>query len=222
MNTEQLQQARVVKATPDKTVEEVVKDTLCYNLSISQDDVQMEKKIIEDLGADSLDSIEIVVHLEEEIGFTIEDGLDDDVIRNGTTVADLIIKVADVIKENVEVEGDNLASLKHDTISALRIHLHDCDVSPGQIIKRAMPQEYEQRAWIPQTMGDQIWALFDFKTRDAREKWEASLPQEIKGWLDRELIEHALPYGWQIRDINGFQVGPGVPKPMQACEPSVK
>lgn len=105
MNTEQLQQARIIKATPDKTVEEVVKDTLCYNLSISQDDVQMEKKIIEDLGADSLDSVEIVIHLEEEIGFTIEETFDDEVIRNGTTVADLIIKVADVIKENVEVEA---------------------------------------------------------------------------------------------------------------------
>lgn len=99
-----------------------------------------------------------------------------------------------------------------DTISALRVHLFDCETSPGEAIKKVMPQKYERRAWIPQTMGDQVWVLFDFETQGAREEWEASLPPEVKRWLDRDLIEYALPYGWLIRDANGFVTGPGTPK----------
>jgi acyl carrier protein len=97
---EELQKARSVKATPTETVEEVVKKVVEYNLAVSPDDMKMESRIIEDLGADSLDSVEIIIHLEEETGFTIEESFDDDAIKSGTTVADLIMKVAEVVLKN--------------------------------------------------------------------------------------------------------------------------
>lgn len=106
---EKLQEARSVKATPEKTVEEIVKEVLFDNLGVSPEDLKMEARIIEDLGADSLDEVEIIIHLEEEIGFTIEEAFDGGLIKNETTIADLIVKVADIIRENSDDTAHGLS-----------------------------------------------------------------------------------------------------------------
>lgn len=97
--------------------------------------------------------------------------------------------------------------MQRGTISALRMNLYQCDPhSPSEILKPHVPTNYTQCAWIPQSLGDQVWVMYNFKNKKARKAWEASLPEQISNWLDRKLITVALVYGWHIRNYNGFIV----------------
>lgn len=89
-------------------------------------------------------------------------------------------------------------------ISALRVDLYNCEGRPSYILSPFLPKKYKNKAWIPQTMGDQIWVLYEFYTIEDRLEWESTLPERIKNWLDRKLIKSALIYGWHIRNVNGF------------------
>ena len=57
----------------DKTIEQKVKDIIVEQLGVNADQVVQEAKFIEDLGADSLDTVELVMALEEEFGHEIPD-----------------------------------------------------------------------------------------------------------------------------------------------------
>ena len=50
-----------------------VKELVAEQLGISNDTIKAESNIIEDLGADSLDVIEMLMTLEDEYGITIPD-----------------------------------------------------------------------------------------------------------------------------------------------------
>lgn len=50
-----------------------VKELVAEQLSISAKDINENSKIVEDLGADSLDVVEMLMTLEEEYGITIPD-----------------------------------------------------------------------------------------------------------------------------------------------------
>lgn len=50
-----------------------VKELVAEQLGISQDIIKPESNILEDLGADSLDVIEMLMTLEDEYGITIPD-----------------------------------------------------------------------------------------------------------------------------------------------------
>jgi len=52
---------------------EKVRELVAEQLNISKDEVTEASNIIEDLGADSLDVIEMLMTLEEEYGITIPD-----------------------------------------------------------------------------------------------------------------------------------------------------
>lgn len=54
-------------------IAEKVKDIVVEQLGVSEDQVVPEAKFIEDLGADSLDQVELVMALEEEFGTDIPD-----------------------------------------------------------------------------------------------------------------------------------------------------
>ena len=56
-----------------KPVEERVREIICDNLGVRPDEVTMEAKFIEDLNADSLDTVELVMAFEEEFGLEIPD-----------------------------------------------------------------------------------------------------------------------------------------------------
>ncbi|MEE8126809.1 MAG: acyl carrier protein [Nitrospirales bacterium] len=54
-------------------VEERVKKIIAEQLGVEEDDVIPEAKFVEDLGADSLDTVELVMALEEEFEIEIPD-----------------------------------------------------------------------------------------------------------------------------------------------------
>ncbi len=54
-------------------VEERVKKIIAEQLGVEEDDVVSDAKFVEDLGADSLDTVELVMALEEEFEIEIPD-----------------------------------------------------------------------------------------------------------------------------------------------------
>jgi acyl carrier protein len=57
----------------DKSIEQKVREIIVEQLGVNPDQVTPEAKFIEDLGADSLDTVELVMALEEEFGQEIPD-----------------------------------------------------------------------------------------------------------------------------------------------------
>lgn len=70
----------------DKSIEERVKDIIVEQLGVSADQVNPEAKFVEDLGADSLDTVELVMAFEEE--FEIE--VPDEEAEKLTSVGDVV------------------------------------------------------------------------------------------------------------------------------------
>jgi len=57
----------------EKSIEEKVKDIIVEQLSVNAEQVNPEAKFIEDLGADSLDTVELVMAFEEEFSIEVPD-----------------------------------------------------------------------------------------------------------------------------------------------------
>ncbi len=55
------------------SVEERVKKLICEQLGVKMDEVKDEASFVDDLGADSLDTVELVMALEEEFETEIPD-----------------------------------------------------------------------------------------------------------------------------------------------------
>jgi len=55
------------------SLEEKVKKIIAEQLSVSEDQITPAASFVEDLGADSLDTVELVMALEEEFGIEIPD-----------------------------------------------------------------------------------------------------------------------------------------------------
>ncbi|MDQ3263171.1 MAG: acyl carrier protein [Myxococcota bacterium] len=66
------------------TVEQKVKSIIADQLGVGEDEIKPESSFIEDLGADSLDIVELVMAMEEE--FEVE--IPDEEAENIKTVAD--------------------------------------------------------------------------------------------------------------------------------------
>ena len=75
------------------TVEQKVKEIICEQLGVSEEEVTPEASFIEDLGADSLDIVELVMAFEEEFGIEIPDE-DAEKITTVQDAANYIQKVA--------------------------------------------------------------------------------------------------------------------------------
>ena len=57
----------------EKSIEQKVKDIIIEQLGVNADQVVSEAKFIEDLGADSLDTVELIMALEEEFSIEVPD-----------------------------------------------------------------------------------------------------------------------------------------------------
>jgi acyl carrier protein len=71
----------------EKSIEDKVKDIIVEQLGVNPEQVTSEASFIEDLGADSLDIVELVMAFEEEFGVEVPD-----------EDAEKLQKVGDVIK----------------------------------------------------------------------------------------------------------------------------
>lgn len=63
---------------------EKIKGVVAEKLTVEPDEIKMESSFIDDLGADSLDIVELIMALEEEFGVEIPD---EDVEKIGTVGA---------------------------------------------------------------------------------------------------------------------------------------
>lgn len=70
---------------------EKVKDILVDQLDVEEEKVTMEASVADDLGADSLDIVDLVMSLEEE--FDVE--IPDDQVENIKTVGDIVKYIED-------------------------------------------------------------------------------------------------------------------------------
>ena len=57
----------------EKPIDQRVKDIIVEQLGVKPDQVTPEAKFVEDLGADSLDIVELIMALEEEFGIEVPD-----------------------------------------------------------------------------------------------------------------------------------------------------
>ncbi len=71
----------------EKSIEQRVKEIIVEQLGVNADQVTPEAKFVEDLGADSLDIVELIMALEEEFGSEIPD-----------EQAEKLLTVGDVVK----------------------------------------------------------------------------------------------------------------------------
>lgn len=83
------------KVMAEKTIAETVKDIIVEQLGVNSAQVVPDAKFIEDLGADSLDTVELVMAFEEEYNFEVPDE-DAEKIE---TVADVIAYIESKVKK---------------------------------------------------------------------------------------------------------------------------
>ena len=78
----------------EKSIEGQINEIIVEQLGVKTEQVTPEAKFIEDLGADSLDTVELVMRLEEEFGSEISD-----------EDAEKLVSVGDVIRYIEESQG---------------------------------------------------------------------------------------------------------------------
>jgi acyl carrier protein len=67
------------------TAEKVIA-VVCEKLSVTADQCLPEAKFIDDLGADSLDTVELVMELEEQFNVTIPDEVSEGILTVGDAI----------------------------------------------------------------------------------------------------------------------------------------
>lgn len=80
----------------EKSIEERVVEIVCEQLSASKENIKMETSFINDLGADSLDTVELVMEFEERFGIEIPD----DAAEKIQTVGDAVKFIKDKASSN--------------------------------------------------------------------------------------------------------------------------
>ena len=65
---------------------EKIREILCDQLDLNEDDVTMSSNLLDDLGADSLDMVDLVMTIEYEFQLDVED----EDVENIKTVGDIV------------------------------------------------------------------------------------------------------------------------------------
>ncbi len=73
---------------------EKVRAIVAKTLNVDEEKVTLEANLVEDLGADSLDAVDLIMSLEEEFGMEI----DDDSAQQAKTIGDLVAYIEERIK----------------------------------------------------------------------------------------------------------------------------
>lgn len=76
------------------SVEEKIKKIICEQLEVNEEDVVPEASFVDDLGADSLDQVELIMAMEEEFDISISD-----------EDAEKIVTVRDAIEYIEKIKG---------------------------------------------------------------------------------------------------------------------
>ncbi len=71
---------------PDPEIEQKVKQIIVDELGVDENEVTPNARFIDDLGADSLDTVELVMAFEEEFGVEIPDDAADSILTVGDAV----------------------------------------------------------------------------------------------------------------------------------------
>src|SRR5262249_13610653 len=78
--------SRALGGSTVASVEERVIDIVCENLGVNKEQVTRSTSFIDDMGADSLDIVELVMELEEEFEITIPDEQAEKIKRVGEAI----------------------------------------------------------------------------------------------------------------------------------------
>lgn len=89
----QLRGLTLIQKAMAENIQEKVTEIIVEQLGVSADQVKPESKMIEDLGADSLDAVELVMAVEEEFGIEVPD-----------EEAEKLISVGDIISHVEKVQ----------------------------------------------------------------------------------------------------------------------
>lgn len=100
------QNTEAIKETTKPTIEERVKTIISDLLGADLEDVSNESNLVNDLGADSLDTVEVIMELEKEFNIIIKD----DIAENLETVKDHVNIVQTLYAEELEVDLSNTNS----------------------------------------------------------------------------------------------------------------
>jgi acyl carrier protein len=88
----------ILREEVSMAVEEKVKSIIAEQLGVKAEEIKPESSFVDDLGADSLDTVELVMALEEEFGIEIPD---EDAEKMGT-VGEAMKYIDDKVKGKAE------------------------------------------------------------------------------------------------------------------------
>jgi acyl carrier protein len=74
----------------DKTIEQRVSEIIVSQLNVNEDQIKPEASFIDDLGADSLDTVELIMAFEEEFKDELQDEIPESDAEKLQTVGDVI------------------------------------------------------------------------------------------------------------------------------------
>lgn len=74
----------------DKTIEQRVSEIIVNQLNVNEDQIKPEASFIDDLGADSLDTVELIMAFEEEFKDELQDEIPESDAEKLQTVGDVI------------------------------------------------------------------------------------------------------------------------------------
>jgi acyl carrier protein len=74
----------------DKTIEQRVSEIIVSQLNVNEDQIKPEASFIDDLGADSLDTVELIMAFEEEFKDELKDEIPESDAEKLQTVGDVI------------------------------------------------------------------------------------------------------------------------------------
>ena len=82
----------------DKTIEQRVKEIIVNQLNVNEEQVTLEASFLDDLGADSLDTVELIMAFEEEFKDEIQGEISESEAEKLQTVGNVVNFIEDKAK----------------------------------------------------------------------------------------------------------------------------